>query len=137
MAVYRTSKCPYCKTTLQFRKRTYWNDYTQDLGDPIAHCPTCKKPYKTGKERWNKMSSKRKNLIYSKLAVSFIVQPFIIIIILMLIWTVLGLIFPKLSDYEEIIFAPKPLLIAYLVVLPITALLIILSFKQNIKENNN
>ena len=136
MAVYRTSKCPYCKTTLNYRKRTYWNDYTQDIGDPIAYCPTCKKPYKTGKEKWRKMSNKRKNIIYLKLAISFIVQPFIFLIIIMLLWTVLALIFPKIPNIEEMSSAPKLMLIGYLILLPITTWLLILSFKQEIKEND-
>lgn len=135
MAVYRTSKCPYCKTTLQYRKRTYWNDYTNDIGDPIAYCPTCKKPYKTGKEWWSKMNSKKKNLIYFKLAISFFIQPLIILIVLMLLWTVAALIFPKLSEFEEVVIAPKPLLISYIVLFPISIWLIISSFKENIKED--
>jgi hypothetical protein len=136
MAVYRTSKCPYCKTTLQYRKRTYWNDYTQDLGDPIDYCPTCKKPYKTGKERWSKMSNKKKNIIYLKLAISFVVQPFIYLVLIMLLWTVLALIFPKIPNPEEMDIMPKLMLIGYLVLLPITTWLLIVSFKQEIKEKN-
>lgn len=63
MAIYKTSKCPYCKTPIKFLERTYWNDYTNDIGEPLAQCSNCKRNYKTGKQNGTIFRQKR-NLLF-------------------------------------------------------------------------
>ena len=51
MAVYLTTKCPYCGYILEDR-----TGYPKELiGSPFETCPSCKRQYKTGKNFWKNM----------------------------------------------------------------------------------
>ncbi len=42
MAVYRTTKCPYCKRVIEANKKEYSNSY---FGSPFKVCPHCQRVY--------------------------------------------------------------------------------------------
>lgn len=74
MAVYRSSKCPYCKYQLEFMERTGWNDFGRDIGHPFQNCPNCQKPYKTGMDYWDNLTNSKKSTIYLKVGVTIFVR---------------------------------------------------------------
>lgn len=101
MATYKTSYCPNCKAVLKYNEITYWNYYTNDIGNPIEHCPYCKSPYRTRKRRWSQLSDSNKKLMYSKVFVTIAFQSFLSEVVLMAILAMLNhfySIFLYLSD---------------------------------------
>ena len=100
MATYVTSKCPYCKQTLKFRKMTYWNDFERNIGNPIAYCPHCQRPYKTGKKWWFEMRKEEKTTIYLKAIVTILYSPFVYFAILGLLFVLVCKIFKWDSAIE-------------------------------------
>lgn len=69
MGRYVYSRCPYCKHTLSF-ERAPWNDFSNDIGNPISYCGKCRKPHKNGKQRWSEMDAFEKGVIYFKVILS-------------------------------------------------------------------
>ena len=59
---YRTIRCPNCKQFIEFRKPQSFS-YNEFLGNPIAFCPKCSKPYKTNLKKWNNMTIHERNVV--------------------------------------------------------------------------
>lgn len=140
MATYKTYKCPYCNSILSSNERSYWNDYEKDIGESIDYCSQCKKPYKTGKEKWHNMSRRKKNIIFLKLSISLILNPVYILIILYLFGALLSLFFPKISEIEKLINSKQVILLySYLLVFTFSSFFTIKSFLKliNLSENNH
>lgn len=101
MATYKTTKCPYCNIVLESMRRTNWNDFSNDIGLPIEHCPNCNKPYKTGRLLWKNMNKQKKINIHFKFIVSVIVQPIFWSVALYIILFIIGLFSPNISNRIE------------------------------------
>lgn len=134
MATYKTTKCPYCKTILTAREITYWNYYTNDVGNPIEHCPGCKKPYRTGKRKWSELSATKKYLVYFKILITIIYQPFIVEIILIGICALITSLLNKFEIFELIFYNLTTLIVTYFILLILLAIREISFFKKYIKE---
>ena len=101
MAVYKTYKCPYCKHVLSRNERTYWNHYDKDIGNPIAYCINCYKPYKTGKQWWKDISKGRRSVIFIKVIVTVFMTPLYVSVVLGLIGFLIASLFSKSSEYSD------------------------------------
>ena len=55
--LYQTTKCPACGYVLERNKPTGINAWWEWIGNPIAVCPNCRGPYRTGKEYWRNMGT--------------------------------------------------------------------------------
>ena len=68
MALYITTKCPYCGATLEARRHTGLNDVELDIGNPVEVCGSCGRPYRTGLTYWAVMSPERRLKVKARLA---------------------------------------------------------------------
>ena len=74
MGMYRTSRCPYCRCTLELMQPTGINDYECLFGPPIQWCPKCHQPYKTGQSYWKIMTTSQKEKVKIRLFVSVVIS---------------------------------------------------------------
>lgn len=102
MASYKTYKCPYCKKAIELFKRSYWNDFESDFGDPFCICENCGGKYKTGKNYWNNMSKNKKRIIYLKVITSIIMDSLYVSIFIGLVIKALSYFFPKLLNIDDL-----------------------------------
>lgn len=123
MATYKTSYCPNCKGILKFREITYWNYYTNDIGNPIEHCPYCNYPYKTRKRRWSQLNDSNKKLMYFKVFVTITYQSFLAEAGVMAILALLD------HFYSIFLFLSNNVLL-FIVIVSYFVLLILIAFRQ-------
>ena len=64
MGIYVSSYCPHCRHRLEGPQRTGFDDYTQDIGNPVELCPKCNRPFVTRKKYWSIMSSWERRKVY-------------------------------------------------------------------------
>ena len=93
---YTTIRCPYCKKFVQIMKPNNWS-YSDYLGEPIAYCNFCSRPYKTGRKKWDKMTDKEKKKLNLYTFLHALVGAFWFTAFLVLILIVVFQVF-KLSD---------------------------------------
>jgi hypothetical protein len=49
---YRTTRCPHCEFVLEYRS----NNAQEWFGPPVALCPNCHQPFKTGRQYFDETS---------------------------------------------------------------------------------
>lgn len=94
---YTTIRCPYCKKFIQIMKPNNWS-YSDYLGEPIAYCNFCSKPYKTGRKKWDKMTDKEKKKLHLYTYLHALVGAFWVTLFLVIILMVVVFAIFKLSD---------------------------------------
>jgi hypothetical protein len=133
--MYRTTRCPYCKTVLETMQITSWNDYGNNLGDPTGICWSCKRTYNTGRRYWSEMTKCQKYTVYIKLLITFIVNALYLTVLGSIIIGVLGLLIPQLNQFLDSIDFVTGLVFLYFLIFPFSTYLSYLRFKQEIYKN--
>lgn len=101
---YTTIRCPNCKAFIQIMKPENWS-YADYLGEPIAYCSYCLKPYKTGKKKWNSMTKAQQQNVRNNKYWHALVYVMIYTVIFALIFSYLIVpYFPIVKDYNGEIF---------------------------------
>lgn len=94
---YTTIRCPYCKKFIQIMKPNNWS-YSDYLGEPIAYCNFCSKPYKTGRNKWEKMSEGEKQKLKRYTYLHALVGAFWFTLFLVILVSIVALKIFKFSD---------------------------------------
>jgi hypothetical protein len=91
MAIFRTTRCPYCNSPIEYLKNTGWDDFEKYFGEEEQTCFSCGKFYRTGAYHWSNMPSTVKTKVYLRMSFAIIMaaifwETAIIIVILGIVY---------------------------------------------------
>lgn len=92
--IYRTTRCPYCRSELE-----HMSPFVKELiGPPVAKCPACELPIRTGMSYWPQMSMGAKLWFFTR---ALLLMPWTIALLTAMTMIVPALLLPFVIDDVE------------------------------------